>query len=91
MSDILIKGMETPKSCQECIYVLGYNVPLCPTDAIEGYLEDERKGRHPSCPLVEVQAHGDLIDRDLWLATHWVSEQVMEAIKDAPVVLEATE
>lgn len=73
--DLLIKGMEMPSSCQECVYVLGYNVPMCPDDAIlENYLDDERLGRHPSCPLVEVPAHGDFD----------------ECIDDAQVILEAT-
>ena len=60
--DLLIKNMEMPKSCQECRYVLGYNVPMCPDDAsLENYLEDERLGRHPCCPLVALPPHGRLI------------------------------
>ena len=63
--DLLIKNMEMPSSCQECIYVLGYNVPMCPDDAtLENYLEDERLGRHPSCPLVALPEHGRLIEEN---------------------------
>ena len=79
MSDILIKNMKMPKDCFDC--------PI--GECLSRY--ELMEGRPEDCPLVEVQAHGDLIDRDLWLATHWVSEQVSEAIKDSPVVLEATE
>ena len=68
MADILIKGMEMPRSCQECFWDLGYDsIPNCPdieTSNLNVYLGDDRKGRHPDCPLVEIPDHGDLIDRD---------------------------
>jgi len=63
MSDILIKGMELPKSCRRCMEM---EIPIrCrvmkeePVTAVmSGY------GRPSDCPLVEVKPHGRLIDEN---------------------------
>ena len=63
MSDILIRGMEMPKSCADCFLedpYDGYNCRIIPKSANWGL------GERPSwCPLVEVPTpHGRLIDAD---------------------------
>ena len=60
MADILIKGMEMPKSCPECS--LADSVVHCPLTGKTynwGLIE-----RPSDCPLVEVPPHGRLIDAD---------------------------
>ena len=59
MSDILIKRMEMPKSCEDCM--------------LESYcglwvLLKDRPSRHPDCPLVPIPPHGRLIDADALIA-----------------------
>ena len=65
MADILIRGMEMPKTCSQC--------PLC-YDYMMCSLRDGRfshmgesfdccEMRLADCPLVELPEHGDLIDR----------------------------
>ena len=69
MSDILIRGMEMPKNCEECDFAIVEDVDFdyslyckcskkyCDLDALW----------HPigwNCPLVEVPPHSDLVDRN---------------------------
>lgn len=55
---VYIKGMETPKSCGECLNI-GWNY------VFECNLDDVENGeRRIDCPLVPVPPHGDLIDKD---------------------------
>ena len=56
--NILIKGMEIPKSCGECLDIGWHYVFDCRLDDAE---EGERL---PNCPLVPVPPHGRLIDAD---------------------------
>mgnify|MGYP007130691099 CR=1 FL=1 len=71
MSDILIRGMEMPKSCADChdadlptaIAWLGAKCPWA-HGIIDPGVYDLRQDRHPNCPLVELPSHGDLIDMD---------------------------
>ncbi|MBQ1790632.1 MAG: hypothetical protein II008_10655 [Oscillospiraceae bacterium] len=61
MSDILIKGMEMPENCDDCL--LGAD---CPHDqSMDGY--KMQGGRPRTCPLVPVPPHGRLIDADALL------------------------
>lgn len=64
MSDILIKNMKMPKSCDECFVYKS----ICPATAKRNKaLGDDvvpKNHRHSDCPLIEVLPHGDLIDRD---------------------------
>ena len=66
---ILIKGMNMPESCFECICTHKFfSIFQCASlpdfefesDGIFPHLED----RSEFCPLVELPDHGDLIDRD---------------------------
>ena len=53
--DLLIKGLKMPNSCEACACELGSYIPMCPDDpTLDKYLDDERLGRHPSCPLIEI-------------------------------------
>lgn len=61
MSDILIRGMEMPKNCEECDVKA-----VC-----KNYWRLIRKQyERPSwCPLVPVPPHGDLVERQAVLNT----------------------
>ncbi len=63
MSDILIKGMEMPKNCGECLFK-----HLSPTgESIVCELDLSTvpwESRPFDCPLIEVPKHGRLIDAD---------------------------
>lgn len=63
---ILIKGMEMPKNCDNCWALDDYgDYPRCRiTEEQRGYNFQIREKRMDKCPLVPVQPHGDLIDRD---------------------------
>ena len=90
---VLIPDMDYPKRCGDCDFCIMFTDNMTDKSffrCVHLYEDVNTEKKRGDCPLVEVQAHGDLIDRDLWLATHWASEQVIEAIKDAPTVLEAS-
>ena len=71
MPDILIRGMEMPRTCADChdadlptaIAWLGAKCPWA-HGIIDPGVYDLRHGRHPDCPLLELPPHGDLIDMD---------------------------
>ena len=64
MADILIKDMEMPENCHQCMFGFGgycdfavdYEHYCCPD-----------RGRPEWCILIEVPDHGELIDRDALL------------------------
>lgn len=119
MSDILIKGMDMPKNCEKCIYSAWsnfYQIYVC--NAVrknEPVLFDgkqtkstavARSARADNCPLVEVPAHGRLIDADAvekqidyvanldWNIKVGASGGMLAAlgiVEDAPTVIEANE
>ena len=66
MPDILIRGMEMPKTCSQC--PLCYDYMMC--SLREGRFShmgesfDCCEMRLADCPLVELPPHGDLIDMD---------------------------
>lgn len=61
MSGIYIPNMKMPKNCWDCF---ACHDGWC---IINQKIEGHRTVTH-SCPLVEVPKHGDLIDRDAFLA-----------------------
>ena len=78
MADILIRGMEMPKACNEC--------PLinCVHDN-QGYYPIPEK-----CPLVEVPPHGRLIDADdIDTITVICNERGLLKAIDAPIIIPA--
>lgn len=98
MSEILIKGLEMPKTCRRCIE-MGISVkcrvieqePV--TAAMVGY------NRPEDCPLVELPPHGrlgdlDILEKQAISEAYFPSEEwatVIELIKGASTVLEASE
>ena len=102
MSDILIKGMEIPKRCNECRFLEGDDMDgLC--HAADRWLDDERftwyvyeeddidTSKPANCPLISVPDHGDLIDRDMVLEKAWDVETFGDAVKYAPTIIPAEE
>lgn len=97
---VLIKGMEIPKECRECMlseYHDSTGKTWCkPADKL---LANNRKpimfdGRPDWCPLVELpEKHGDLIDADELFAESRKDGAYgyidSKQIHDAPIVIEA--
>ena len=104
--DILIKGMEMPKTCRRCMEM---EIPVrcrvmeqeAVTAVMSGY------NRPSDCPLVEIPPHGELIDKQealkgLIIAMDCVScrhpddcswcsvNEWQDVIRNAPTVLEAS-
>lgn len=91
---ILIKGMKIPKNCDNCpcyYETEGVWRNECQVLRKECAISEER----PSwCPLVEVQPHGDLIDRDKFIQfikEHWdeYDQWFVGMLEARPVVLES--
>ena len=64
---VLVKGMEMPKTCEECAF--GYEEDVawmaCIPQGVSVRKESVSGICEPHCPLIEVPApHGDLIDID---------------------------
>ena len=104
MDGILIKGMKKPKSCYthkgRCC-----DFHICTWDETKHYCTLTKKEVKcnridKDCPLVEVKSHGNLIDAKA-LTLKIISNNfdsydkklkwVMDCIRNAPTVLEATE
>ena len=84
---ILIKGMNIPKDCIECMRIMLWNVFECDVSDVE---EGQRLS---SCPLVDVPTpHGRLIDADE-LLEHKTDHDMISThlIYNAPTVIESEE
>ena len=71
MSEILIKGIEMPKSCESCKFcwrgvATGTFCKINGKMISEGYASFD--SRDINCPLVELPPHGRLIDADAFKA-----------------------
>ena len=86
------KDVKFPKACEQCYF---YDGLLC--CVLDTYIYDP-ENKHGECPLIEVQPHGDLIDRDALLDTatiHW-SQTTNEScfpideIEYAPTIIPAS-
>ena len=65
MSGIYIKGMEMPKSCNECrFFVDAWCYALEVDDWRNAYNKPQEGKRLDGCPLIHVPDHGRLIDGD---------------------------
>ena len=82
---ILIKGMEMPECCGYCPFEYKNYCMAKPSLAVES------ADRHPRCPLVPVPPHGDLMDRDDFLATCPELVGGYKHITDGLVVIPAEE
>jgi len=89
MADILIKGIDMNTAREKRF--LNVHVFIAEGDTMEASAIDIFGKVIGFYDVVEVKPHGRLIDADLWLSTHWVSQQVIDAIKNAPTVLEAVD
>ena len=102
---ILIKGMEMPQNCQNCmdanlniaISLFGAMCPFCEKIFVADI--NIRKQRHPDCPLIELPPHGRLGDLDKLMTEFMDSDldhlqrddwrEVVQIVADAPTVIEA--
>ena len=92
MPDILIRGLEMPKSCDECRL---FNESWCMALGVENWRKSYNKppegGRLPDCPLVPLpEGHGRLIDADELIKAKSVNNiAIMIDIADAPTIVPA--
>ena len=104
---VLIKGMEMPKCCEECVagayeyndndercFVCGFIKSQHPWECEHVEIDgiDTTKTRADFCPLIEVPPHGRLIDADA-IQDYNVETfgQRLLIIDTAPTVIEAEE
>ena len=91
---ILIKGMETPGSCGECLKIGWQYVFECNLDDVE---EGEKL---ITCPLGSIPPHGDLIERSAASLTDFEiamcdgnfregMKMLLDKIDNAPTIIEA--
>ena len=92
---VLIKGMEMPKYCLDCMF--GYEAENSDNEVFYSCFLTNQKmtcgtamyGRVQSCPLVEVPTpHGDLIDRN---KIQRLGNTAYGDVFSAPTVIEAEE
>ena len=86
---VIVKGMEMPKSCQECgLYIEG----ACYAKGYRDYRSIMDTAKPDDCPLVELPPHGRLIDA-AELVRIWTGAKFYGNIKpivDArPTIIEA--
>ena len=91
MPDILILGMEMPRSCADCPFEVFGD---CNGGKVKRIMDvdDYTSARSPRCPLVELPPHGDLIDRDALPLPAPIEDEykyVHEIIKESPVIVPA--
>ena len=66
MGSVIVKGMEMPKTCNDCGLRDSFDCWI--TDS---YIEARFSKRNEDCPLVEIPTpHGDLVDRNKLLAEY---------------------
>ena len=100
MSDVLIKGMEMPSCCAECLFCNSGDEFsddwYCEALHGERLSEKQKTGiKRADCPLVEVKPHGRLIDLNAvaeMLENEWGYEGSLEDLQEKiPCVLEASD
>lgn len=104
MSDVLVRGMEMPKTCGECNYchyLCGYySGYYCrATNQSFRISADVEIEKPHGCPLVEILPHGRLIDADELMIEVMDSDldhlqrddwkEVIQIVNDAPTIIEA--
>lgn len=98
---IYIRGMEMPKACMECPIETDYGTCGYYSLYVEAGHESDCEKRRDDCPLIEIQSHGDLIDRDellsqyggpIWTAKTDYAEGLRDVVADikcAAAIIEA--
>lgn len=93
MADIIIKGMEMPKTCFECPFMFARRY-CCANFRLDLYQGDyeELKGRIAGCPLIPVPDHGRLIDAFDTVKTLCDKGLYMHAeiVSDMPTIIPAS-
>ena len=95
---VLVKGVEMPKSCDVCDFVVeldegalgSHNYCGFPGNGV--YVDDCIAARHKNCPFELVPPHGRLIDADAVKAEweHGFYKKIVDALMDdAPTIIEA--
>lgn len=84
MTDILIRGVNIPQNCIDC---LCYNTEFGYCQATEDDIESGFYHKPVNCPLIELQPHGDLIDRDALCDGLVSNHPVVIYAKTAPVIV----
>ena len=82
---VLIKGIEMPKSCYKCFWILEKGCPLKPDQV----MPDERP---ENCPLIPIQPHGRLIDADAlpkYTGYALSAVEVASAVENASAIIQA--
>lgn len=70
---IIIKGMEMPKRCEDCMcYRREISHAYCTISSVN--VLGHGNARLDNCPLVELPPHGDLIDRAALMEEHAKAE-----------------
>jgi hypothetical protein len=69
MADILIRGMDAPQSCYECVLTHSFfrNLRCDKLEGMSGFVGPlpHTNDRHPDCPIGQLpEGHGRLIDAD---------------------------
>lgn len=72
MADILIRGIDVPESCLECVMTYSFfrNLHCNKLEGMSGFVGPlpHANDRHPNCPIFPFpEGHGKIIDSDaLW-------------------------
>ena len=95
-SSVLIRGMEIPKNCEECVagmyeyndndercFVCGFIKSQHPWECEHVEIDgiDTTKARADFCPLIEVQPQARLIDANMIEYENWYLEEAGESYK----------
>lgn len=107
MAEILIKGMEMPKTCRRCIEMgIPVRCRVMKQEAVTAVMSGFE--RPSDCPLVEVPPHGRLGDMDALVSNiknvyckdckrskvmckACEYGDILDEIEDAPTIIEASE
>lgn len=69
MADVIVRGIDIPKSCFECVIHHSFfgDLNCSKLEGMSGFVGPlpHTNDRHSNCPILPLQeGHGDLIDRD---------------------------
>lgn len=92
---VIIKGMKMPPNCLYCPFL---KMSLASGDycGLRKKTVKDFNSRLKTCPLIELQPHGRLIDADALIERAWrlkldTRELIVEMINSAPTIIPAEE
>lgn len=96
MSEVMIRGMKMPKACWECPLKVHLFQQLWCTPSNKVINRNDNTERELDCPLVEVQPHGDLVDRNYLISEYDRQHKgpaggARRIMEDAPPIIEGSE